>query len=254
MVASRGMLALFIAIAAAAPPDALDGCRKSYDALDPGRMIEPCAAAASDDGLSAADRAAALRILGIAYVALRDDEAAVSAFRRMLALDANAAVGDDAGPGAQRAFLRAMSEANGPRRTTAPVGPEPVAAAAPGTAPADSDAAPVERGPEDAVPAATAPASPTQVAAFGLAGAGALVAIGAGSFAGLVGYELFFRGEPCDDAARCVPVEPGLIVPGGGDRVAFYSDTGPTLLIASAAVAGISATVGVAALGLALRE
>ncbi|HEY4223136.1 MAG TPA: hypothetical protein VGO62_17380, partial [Myxococcota bacterium] len=85
-------------------------CQAESEALNGTRAIATCTAAGDDTAQPVVDRVNALRLLGMALMVEGDGDLAEGAFEKMLALDPQAALGDDAGPAVQRVLNRARQK------------------------------------------------------------------------------------------------------------------------------------------------
>ena len=207
-------------------PSPLERCRAEAKALNTTRTIATCTTAGDDVTASTADRVDALRVLGVALMVEGAADLAEDAFIKMLTLDPDATLGDDAGPSAQHVLAQARTKVQA-RAAVAPETPRP----GPPTTPAPVAAA---------APAATT----TATAGYVVAGAGGALALASTIVGGAAVYDLYFHRVPCG-AGSCVPFAPMLLgLYPAAQRRQFFAD-GP----AWTAAAAVGLAVGVAAAG-----
>ncbi len=226
---------LAVLIAQQAPEPPLQRCRSESQALNTAKAIATCQAAANESDLDQASRVDALRLLGIALIVEGEQELAVDAFKKMLALDPNVVLGADAGPPVQHALERARQALEAERAEAA-----------------------AKATPEPPPPPASAPGvSGTTVAGWSLAGAGGAVALVSSVLAAGAVYDRFFNRVPCpgNEAASCVPNTPLLfgIYASGAGRPKFVSDSGAWIGV-STATAGLGALAVGAGVFLLMRD
>src|SRR4051812_15166936 len=85
----------------------LERCRAESQALNTGKAIATCQAAANEAQLGKPEKVEALKLLGMALMVESEADLAEDAFKKMLELDDAATLGADAGPNVQKVYERA---------------------------------------------------------------------------------------------------------------------------------------------------